>query len=186
MSTQFSTGPTREIQAGDTPDLNDGLLSRAQSTANIARGVCCYLVSGNVTIATQALSLVGHSPFVPIESVDNSGGPVGDTEMSGVAAPQRVAVTIRLDTTDGLTINPGDYLKISDDTAGQLHKWNNSDTDASKYARFLGIEAALLDRASATPFNETLTKGIVPDESVTGANGDTFVGWVQLKENEDV
>ena len=83
MSTQFSTGPTREIQAGDTPDLNDGLLSRSQSATNIARGVCCYLVSGNVTIATQALSLVGHSPFVPIESVDNSGGSAGDTEMSG-------------------------------------------------------------------------------------------------------
>ncbi len=191
MSTQFPLGPTRDIQPGDTPDLNDSLLSRIQAVQNIARGTACYIdaastPSGAVTIATQALSLIGHSPFVPIESVDNSGGAIGDTEMSGVTAPQRVAVTIRLDTTDGLTIAPGDYLKISDVTPGQLHRWNNGDVDASKYARFLGIEAALLDRAIATPFDETLTPGIVPDESVTGLSGDTFVGWIQLKENEDV
>lgn len=188
MSTQFTTGPTRDVQPGDTPDLNDGLLSRPQAAENIPRGTCCYIDSSNgaITIGTQALSVLGHSPFVPVESVDNSGGAIGDTEMQGVTAPQRVAVTIRLDTTDGLTVYPGDYLKLSDVTPGQLHKWNNTDTDASKYARFLGIEAALLDRAAATPFDETLTPGIVPDQSVTGLTGETFVGWVQLKENEDV
>lgn len=184
MSTQFSTGPTRQVQPGDTPDLNDGLLSRSIAAGlNLTRGICSYIVNGDITVATQTLSLAGHSPFVPIESVDNTGGGL---EASGVTSPQRVAVTIRLDTTDGLTINPGDYLKVSDDTIGQLHRWDNGDVDASKFARFLGIEAALLDRNASTPFDETLTPGIVPDQSVTGADGDTFVGWVQLMENSAI
>ena len=34
MSTQFSTGPTRNVQAGDTPDLNDGQLSRGSRSSN--------------------------------------------------------------------------------------------------------------------------------------------------------
>lgn len=182
---QFATGPTRDVQPGDTPDLNDGLLSRSQTNQNIPRGLACYIVDGDVITATQTISLTGAAPFVPIESVDNSGGSAGDTEISGVTAPQRVAVTIRGDTTDGVIFHPGSYLKISDDTPGQLHLWNNGDADASKYCRFLGIEAALLDRAVATPFDETLTPGIVPDQTVTVINAETFVGWVQLKENED-
>lgn len=184
MSTQFPAGPTRNIQPGDTPDLNDGLLSRLiADTVNLVRGQACYLVAGEITVGTQALSLAGHSPFVPIESVDNT---ADGLQASGITAPQRIAVTIRFDTTDGLTINPGDYLKISDATAGQLHRWNDADVDAAKYARFLGIEAALLDRDILTPFDETLTPGIVPDQSVTGLTTETFVGWVQLMENSTV
>ena len=185
---QFTAGPTRDVQAGDTPDLNDGLLSRPQAAQNIPRGTCCYIVSstGAITIGLQADSLLGSSPFVPIESIDNSGGSIGDTEMSGITAPQRVAVRIRMDTTDGIIVRPGDYLKVSEDVLGTLHKFNNGDADATKYARYLGREAALLDRAVATPFDETLTTGIVPDQDLTGVDGDILVGWVQLKENEDL
>ena len=185
MSTQFSTGPTRDVQPGDTPDLNDGLLSRPQAVQNIARGQACYMdeASGNITLATTTLAAQGSSPFVPIESVDNSGGSAGDTEMSGVTAPQRVAMTIEFDTTQGLTIYPGDYLRVDPGATGFLHKWINGNDSHFKYARFLGIEAALLDRDASTPFDETLTPGVVPDQSATGANNDTFVGWVQLVEN---
>ena len=179
----FSTSSTRQLTAGDTPDLNDGVLSRLIVNAlNLARGQACYLVAGEITLATEALSLLGHSPFVPVESVDNT---ADGLEAAGVTAPQRVAVTIRGDTTDGLTFNPGDYLKISDATSGVLAKWNNGDVDASKYCRYLGIEAALFDRASGTPFAETLSAGVVPDQSKTVTDGTTFVAWVQLKENED-
>ena len=179
----FSTSSTRQLTAGDTPDLNDGVLSRLIVNAlNLARGQACYLVAGEITLGTEALSLTGAAPFVPVESVDNTNDGL---EASGVTAPQRVAVTIRGDTTDGTVFNPGDYLKISDATAGVLAKWNNGDIDASKYARFLGVEAALFDRASGTPFAETLSAGVVPDQSKTAADGVTFVGWVQLKENED-
>ena len=189
MSTQFTAGPTRDVQPGDTPDLNDGLLSRIQAVQNIARGVACYLNSastppGAITIGTAALGLAGNAPFVPIESVDNSGGAVGDTEMSGVTPPQRVALTWEADTTAGLTIAPGDYLKIFG-VVGNVARWTDGDTDAPKYARFLGIEAALLDRDATTPFDETLTPGIVPDQSVTLADGETKTIWVQLMENTE-
>ncbi len=193
MSTQFTSGPTRNIQAGDTPDLNDGLLSRKitgpqSSSKTINRGVACYLVAGEVTTGTQTLSLAGHSPFVPIASVTATGTSAAAVEepIDGVVAPQRVAVTIRGDTGDGTVFNPGDYLKLSEDTTGQLHKWNDGDADASKYARFLGIEAALLDRDSSTTFDETLTSGIRPDQQVTVADGVTFVGWAQLMENSAI
>lgn len=181
MSTQFTTGPTRDIQPGDTPDLNDGLLSRPQSVDNISRGEACYIVTGNVTKATVALSGIGHAPFVPIESVDNSSGSAGDTEMSGVTPPQRVALTYRSVGTETLT--PDDYLKISP-TAGQVTQWLVANAAELKYARFLGIEAALLDRAILTPFDEALTPGIVPDQSVTFTGADQFkVIWVQLMES---
>jgi len=179
----FQVGPTRNVQPGDTPDLNDGQLSRPQAAENIARGVACYLVDGDVTIGTTALAAEGHAPFVPTESVDNSGGSPGDTEMSGVAAPQRVALTFET-ITAALTLFPGDYCKISTTVAGIVNKWlDGTDAAGLKYCRFLGIEAALLDKDASTPFNETLTPGIVPDQSVTGADTDQFVGWFQLVEN---
>ena len=183
MSTQFPVGPTRAVQPGDTPDLNDGLLSRAQAAQNIARGVACYMVNGFITIGTTALAATGVSPFVPVESVDNSGGSAGDTEMSGVVAPQRVALTFET-ITAALTLFPGDYVKISTTVPGIVNKWlDGTDANGLKYARFLGIEAALLDRDASTPFDETLTPGIVPDQSVTGTDAQQFVGWFQLVEN---
>jgi len=179
----FSTNSTRQLTAGDTPDLNDGVLSRLIVDAlNLVRGQACYLVAGEITLAAEALSLTGAAPFVPVESVDNTNDGL---EAAGVTAPQRVAVTIRGDTTDGTTFNPGDYLKVSDATSGVLAKWNNGDVDASKYARYLGIEAALFVRDGSTPFGETLSAGVVPDQTQTAADGVTFVAWVQLKENED-
>jgi hypothetical protein len=188
MSLNFGTGPTRDVQPGDTPDLNDGLLSFPQTNQNIPRGTACYIngTSGLVTIATGGIADTGASPFVPVESVDNSGGSGGATEMSGVTAPQRVAMTIELDSVQGLTIFPGDYLRVEAGGSGVLQRWIDGNNAHFKYARFLGIEAALLDRDTSTPFDETLTPGIVPDQSVTGANNDTFVGWVQLMENPGV
>ena len=180
MSTQFSVGPTRDIQAGDTPDLNDGLLSRPQAAENIARGTACYLSAGNVTIATAATSNDGRAPFVPIESVDNSGGAAGDTEMSGVAAPQRVALTVG-DSVVISTLRPGEYVKISD-TAGQVTNMLTTEVAGFRYARYLGKEAALLDRDPVTPFDETLTPGVVPDQTLVVAAAATAVAWFQLVE----
>ncbi len=183
MSTQFTPGPTRDVEPGDTPDLNDGLLSRSQAAENIARGVACYIIDGDVTIATSGVAATGHTMFVPIQSVDNSGGAPGDTEISGVIAPQRVALTFET-ITGALTLFPGDYVKISATTPGIVNRWiPGSDAAPLKYARFLGIEAALLDKNALTPFDETLTPGIVPDQSVTGTNLQQFVGWFQLMEN---
>lgn len=182
MSTSFGTGPTRDVQAGDTPDLNDGLLSRAQAAQNIQRGMACFLQNGNITIATVANADIGHSAFVPIETVDNSSGVPGDTEMSGVTASQRVALAVI--TTN--ILHPGDHVKISDTAVdgftGLVTKWLNADADNLKYARYLGKEAALLDVNTATPFDETLTVGIVPDQDIETSEPDGTVGWFQLME----
>ncbi len=185
MSTQFPTGPTRNVQAGDTPDLNDGQLSRPIVAAlNLLRGQACIIdaADGEIKIATNALVGVGNPPFVPTESVDNT---ADGLEASGITAPQRVAVVFEADTTLGLTLFPGDYVMVDDTiTAGRVAKWSaGAASNNPKYARFLGIEAALLNRATTTPFGETLTTGIVPDQSVTLADGETQVIWVQLVEN---
>ena len=107
MSTQgFGEGPTRQIQPGDTPDLNDGLLSRNVPTSTtILRGDATYLINGDVTIATQALARAGHTPFVPIESIDNqSADPV---PISGVGPPQRVALQVKEGSNP---IDPGEFV----------------------------------------------------------------------------
>ena len=181
MSTQFPTGPTRRIQAGDTPDLNDGLLSRLIVNAlNLVRGNACVLVSGEITLATQALTSAGNTPFVPIESVDNTGDGL---EASGVAAPQRVALLVAA---SSAALDPGEYVKPSSGGDGTVQKWAPvSDDDNEKYARYLGKEAALLDRDTSTPFGETLTTGIVPDETLTPtATASDNVGWFQLVESQ--
>ncbi len=178
MSTQFTTGPTRDVQPGDTPDLNDGLLSRTIVDAlNLARGQACVLVDGEITIATISLLTAGHAAFVPIESVDNTSDGL---EASGVEAPQRVALEVKISTT---ALNPGDFVKPAS-VAGTVEKWiPTTDAHFEKYAKYLGKEAALLDRASATPFDETLTAGIVPDQTLTPGTVTTEnVGWFQLLE----
>jgi hypothetical protein len=176
---QFTAGPTRDVQAGDTPDLNDGLLSRLiVDTLNLVRGQACMLVSGEIVLATQTLSIAGHSPFVPIESVDNTGDGL---EASGVTAPQRVALEAEA---SSATIFPGDYVKASSGNDGTVERWvPTTDDDHLKYARYLGKEAALLDRAVATPFDETLTPGIVPDQALipTAVSAEN-IGWYQLLE----
>ena len=184
MSTTFGEGPTRDVQPGDTPDLNDGLLSRlVADSINLERGIASVLVAGKITVATPALVLAGNAPFVPIESVDNTGGGLS---ASGVTAPQRIAITFEADASN-LTIDPGDYLKISDNTDGRVEKWiPATDEPETKYARFLGIEAGLLDRAGSPNFDETLTPGIVPDQSVTLLDTETAVIWVQLLETTGV
>lgn len=182
----FGEGATRQIQPGDTPDLNDGLLSRTIPTANsIDRGDACFLVDGDITLATQALAEDGYGPFVPIESVNNTSG--ADLPMSGVTAPQRIALRVLISTTP---LNPGDYVKPSS-TAGLVEKF---DTGAAgedefwlKYARYLGKEAALLDKDSNSPFGESLSLGIVPDQTLTPTStqeDDGNVGWFQLIESQ--
>ena len=65
-----------------------------------------------------------------------------------------------------------------------MTQWLPSESVEFKYARFLGIEAALFERDSSTPFGESLTPGIIPDQTVTfTAAGQTKVIWVQLTDS---
>ena len=67
MSTQFPTGTTKDIQPGDTPDLNDGQLFIKMAAPNIPGGTACFVpYSGNVTIAVSTAAGTGYSPFVPV------------------------------------------------------------------------------------------------------------------------
>ena len=198
---QFPTSPTRDVQAGDTPDLNDGLLSRkfaaATTTVNTRQRGFAYVINianGQVVDATNTRVAAGDAPFVPVESVtvDATNSLVTlNGEVSGVTAPQRVALTFEANTDLGLTLAPGMYVMIDETLAvGNVGKWTTGATSGNpKYARFLGIEAALLDKSGDTgdpntDFIETLSPGIVPDQSITGLlTGETKVGWFQLVEN---
>jgi hypothetical protein len=195
MSVSFTPGPTRNVQAGDTPDLNDGLLSRIVSAAATAsttrtRGVA-YLINGNnshVVIASTSNLTNGWPPFVAVETVTadatNSNVKV-DEPISGVTAPQRVALTFE-GRGSQLSLFPGEYVKAGEadgNTIGNLTRWAQGDVQ-QKYARFLGKEAALLDINTVSPFDEKLTPGVVPDQAiVVAAEGDTGVGWFQLMED---
>lgn len=177
MSTQFSTGPTRNVQPGDTPDLNDGQLSRGiAASTNLSRGIASFVKAGFVTIAAVADAAAGYAPFVPTASVDNSGGADGDENVSGITADQRVAIGVLIGSAD---LNPDDFVKIST-TPGLVERWvPTTDDQRLKYARYLGIEAALLDRNTVSPYDETLTPGIVPDQVLTPVSGDN-TAWFQL------
>ncbi len=165
----FSTSPTRNIKKGDTPDLNDGEQSIRMAAQNISRGTMCAIVAGIVTIATIANS-VDNSRFVPVEDKDNSGGSPGDLEIKGITAPQRVAL-VTLD-----QIEVGGFAELSA-TDGQVQ----AATTGAKVARYLGKEAAFLNTNLSTPFEQTLTVGVVPDEPLLV--GET--GWFQLIEVSD-
>jgi len=169
----FSTSPTRQIEAGDTPGFNDDQKSRRMAAQNILKGVASVQIVGVITIATSA-NVAQNAPFVPIESKDNSAGSPGDLEIRGVGPGQPVALTAATDVTE---IFPGDYVQISDTDAGQVEEWDKATNDL-RYARYWGKEAAVFSRAAGTPFNELLSTGVIPDESLLASE----VGWFQLVE----
>lgn len=169
----FSTSPTRQIQAGDTPGFNDDQKSRRMASENILKGVASVVISGFVTIATSANS-AQNSPFVPTQSKDNSAGSPGDLETRGVGPGQPVALTAASDTSE---IFPGDYVQISDTVPGQVENWDKATNDL-RYARYFGKEAAIFSRNGSTPFNELLSTGVIPDESLVANE----IGWFQLVE----
>lgn len=169
----FSNSPTRQIEAGDTPGFDDDQKSRKMAAQNISKGIACVQILGVVTIATSG-NVANNSPFVPVQSKDNSTGAPGDLEIRGVTADQPVALTAASDTVE---IFPGDLVQISDTEAGKVEDWNKTANDL-RYARYWGKEAGVFSRAGATPFEELLSTGIIPDESLLAGQ----VGWFKLVE----
>lgn len=169
----FSTSPTRQIEAGDTPGFDDDQKSRNMAAQNILKGTACVQILGVVTIATSA-NAAQNSPFVPVETKDNSAGSPGDLEIKGVVADQPVALTAATDVTE---IFPGDLVQISDTDAGQVEEWDKATNDL-RYARYWGKEAGVFSRNSSTPFEELLSTGVIPDESLLAGE----VGWFKLVE----
>jgi len=168
----FSASATRQLTAGDTPDLNDGVKSYPMGVFNIARGNPCYIDSADGFVKQSATfsDYKNQARFVPVESKDNSGGSGGDLEIKGVLAPQLIALKV----TTALVF-PGEFVRPA--AIGSVEK-----ADAANdviYARAIGSEGALFDRDGSTPFGETLTPGVVPEQSIA-ING---IGWFQLVEN---
>lgn len=122
---------------------------------NLLAGEACVVIEGYVTRATSS-NQAGHAPFVPIESVDNSGGAAGDKTIGGVGAKQRVTVL----TTSAL--EPFNYVKISS-TAGKVQKFIPvTDNQDLIYGKYLTKEGAIFSRSATTPYTESLSGGQKP------------------------
>jgi len=138
---------------------------------NIPRGTLCIVEEGNVTIATTT-NYVGNRVCASVESVDNSGGAAGDLNI-GVVFPK---VLVALQTSS--TLNPGDYVKVSG-TAGQVEEFvdgtGNDDKDLM-VGVYRGKEGAVFARAGTTPYRETLSAGIVPEQDAAVND----IVWVEL------
>jgi len=175
-SASFSTSPTRQIEAGDTPGFNDDQKSRREAAENIAKGTPCFQVDGVITITTNTLATGNYAPFVPVESKDNSGGSIGDLEIRGVVPGQMVAMELKTG-----TLNPGDYVQVNTVNAGQIIPWAKT-SNQRRYARYFGREAGVFSRGNlAADFAENLSVGVIPDQPLTANE----IGWFQLVEASD-
>jgi len=173
MSTEFaSSGGTRNIEAGDTPGLDYLGVSVAMADENISKGTKCWIINGLVTTTLVAGSenTFPLTPCVPTESIDNSGG--DDLEIRVILPNQTIALTAASDFT------VGQYGEITGiDTITQMSQ--TAVNTLRKYARYIGKEAAIFSIDGTTPFDQTLSTGIVPDQSL--ASGE--VGWFMLVES---
>lgn len=169
-SESFSTSPTRQIEAGDTPGFNDDQISRNMAVENIPKGTPTFQVDGVITITTNTLATGNFAPFVPIESKDNSTD--DDLEIRGVGPLQQVALTLFSG-----TLNPGDYAQVNTINSGQIIPWTKA-ANERRYARYFGKEAGVFSRGAATPFTESLSVGVIPDQPLTAGE----IGWFTLME----
>lgn len=173
MSTEFtSSGGTRNIEAGDTPGLDYLGVSVAMAAADIAKGDVCYIIGGLVTPALIADVLNPVTAVIPTESIDNSDDE--GLEIRVVLPNHPVAILAH----DVFTV--GQYGAVSD-TDGELLPipQTAANTTVRKFARYMGKEAAIFSIDSTTPFDQTLSSGIVPDQSLAADE----VGWFMLVES---
>jgi len=168
----FSTSATRQLTAGDTMDLDDELKSYPMFNQNIGRGDPTYIdaADGFVKLATTPANVKNNARFVPVESKDNSGGSAGDLEIKGVLAPQIIALKTNNAMKAGAFAQAhtvkGEVINATGSTIGL-------------FARLIGGEGALFNRAGTSPFAETLSAGVVPEQNLAAGG----IGFFQLIEN---
>jgi len=174
--TEFTSGNdgTRPIEQGDTPDIQDDFaVSVPMAAENIPKGTKCYIIGGFVTTVTAANNTFPLSPCVPTESKDNSLGSPGDLEMRVILPGQMIALDA-----NGGPFTVGQYAEV--DGTDQIDGINEAAVNtARKYARYVGKEGAIFARAVSTPFTETLSVGIVPDQDLALNE----IGWFRLVES---
>lgn len=178
MSFTFGNDGTRPIEAGDTPDIQDDYaVSIPVDAIDIIKGQPYQVLAGVVSVAATAAITYPRSPVVSTENKDNSGGSSGDLEARCITAGQMIA----LQNTTGADLTIQKYVGTSGSTAGELVAIGEgaANTTNRKYARYVGKEGAVFERSSSTPYIESLTVGIVPDQTLA----DDEVGWFQLVES---
>jgi len=149
------SNPYQALVIGMTMSIPPEVFYLPMAAQNLAAGNCCVVIAGVVTLATTS-NRAGNAPFVPIESIDNSGGSSGSKTIGGVGPRQRVTVL----TVSNLETN--DYVKISS-TDGQVTKFIAGTDDADLiYGRYLSEEGAVFSRSATTPYTETLSGGQKP------------------------
>lgn len=139
---------------------------------NIPRGTLCVIIDGIVTISTVAgANGAGQRPCVSVEDVDNSAGSAGDLNIGVVFS--KVLVAVQTDT----ILEPGDYVKAGTVVAGNVSEFDDGSDDLDiKVGAYRGIEGAVFARGAGTPFKETLSAGIVPEQSAAAND----IVWVEL------
>lgn len=143
--------PYQAFEAGDVVSLNFIAEYYPINAVNLAKGkLLAKIGASNLQIAPTTI-VDGTKYYVSIEAKDNSGGSDGDLSI-GVAKSQDIVGIVTT-----TILKTGDPVKSSGSVAGQVEKFIvGADAEGKKVGYYVGKEAGTFDRASTTPFDETL------------------------------
>ena len=143
--------PYQAFEAGDVVSLNFIAEYYPINAVNLAKGKLLAKIGASNLQISPTTPVAGTEYFVSIESKDNSGGSDGDLSI-GVAKRNDIVGIV----TTTILI-PGDPVKSSTSVTGQVEKFVvGTDAEGLKVGYYVGKEAGTFDRASSTPFAETL------------------------------
>lgn len=161
----YGTTPAGTITKEQTL-LSTMRLPVAASTT-ITKGKVCTIVSGYV-VTSPTTQVAGSKYYVALETVDNSTGGNGDQYVA--LARQGHFVTV---TADG-TIQPGDPVKASGSTAGEVVAFvKGTDAEGLKIGVYTGKEGGTIAKSGTSPYLESFTdnEDFTP---VAAADGDVI------------
>lgn len=121
----------------------------------ITKGNVVTIVSG-YAVKSPTTQVAGSEYYVALETVDNSSGASGDAYVYCARRGHFVTVVA-----DG-TIQPGDPVKASGSTAGQVVAFvKGTDAEGLKIGIYTGKEGGTVSKSASTPYAETLTDAAV-------------------------
>lgn len=143
--------PYQALEAGDVVSLNFIAEFYPINAVNLAKGVVLAKIGASNLAISPTTAVAGTQYFVSTEAKDNSGGAAAGLSIAVAKQNDIVAVV----TTTILIA--GDPVKTSTSVAGQVEKFVvGTDAEGLKVGYYVGKEAGTFDRASTTPFRETL------------------------------
>jgi len=166
----FGSSQTRPIAQGDTPSIvNQKTRTIPMAAQNIRKGKPCVIVTGIVTLATNA-NVTGNSKVVPVESIDNSAGSPSDFNIKIVDAGPETGPFVALTSTEALDVDEFVEINASNEVIAFA--------TGTRFARYLGKEAGVFSIDGSTPFDHSLSPGQVPVQSLLVNE----VGWFKILE----